>query len=171
MTLTSTQITSGAKTVQVQDIEGRMYIIDQEQLLQAAQQCIREQFASDQVPLTSPDHARELIQVLIGHYEHEVFMAVWLDNKHKTIHHEVMFRGTIDASAVYPREVVKAGLKHNAAAVIFAHNHPSGDTEPSNADIAITKKLKKALALVDMRVLDHLIVGESVTSMAEKGLV
>jgi len=163
--------TTFEKTVQVQDIEGQIYTIDQEQLLQAAQQCIRERFASDQLALTSPDHSRELIQVLIGHYEHEVFMAIWLDNKHKTIHHEVMFRGTIDASAVYPREVVKAGLKHNAAAVIFAHNHPSGDTEPSQADIAITKRLKDALALVDIRVLDHLIVGESVTSMAEKGMV
>ncbi len=166
-----TFLNTGDKTVQVQDIEGQTYTIDQEQLLQAAQHCIRERFASDQEPLTSPDHARELIQVLIGPYEHEVFMAIWLDSKHKIIHHEVMFRGTIDASAVYPREVVKAGLKHNAAAVIFAHNHPSGDTEPSNADIAITKRLKDALTLVDIRVLDHLIVGERVTSMAERGLV
>jgi len=94
-----------------------------------------------------------------------------MDNRNRVITFEKLFRGTIDGASVYPREVVKACLSHNAAAVIFAHNHPSGVAEPSQADIAITERLKKALALVDIRVLDHLIVGEEVISFAERGLL
>ena len=94
-----------------------------------------------------------------------------MDNRNRVITFEKLFRGTIDGASVYPREVVKACLSHNAAAVIFAHNHPSGVAEPSQADIAITDRLKKALALVDVRVLDHLIVGEEVISFAERGLL
>ena len=94
-----------------------------------------------------------------------------MDNRNRVITFEELFRGTIDGASVYPREVVKACLSHNAAAVIFAHNHPSGVTEPSDADINITNRLVKALALVDIRVLDHLIVGEEVISFAERGLL
>ena len=94
-----------------------------------------------------------------------------MDNTNRVITFEEMFRGTIDNANVYPREVLKACLRNNAASVIFTHNHPSGVAEPSQADIAITECLKKALALVDIRVLDHLIVGEEVVSFAERGLL
>ncbi len=160
-----------AKTYPVQDIQGHQYQIEHDQLIQAAQSCIRERFNSHQTSLDCADAAKDQIQVLLAPFEHEVFMALWLDNRHRIIHHEIMFRGTIDAAAVYPREVVKAALACNAAAVIFAHNHPSGITEPSHADIAITRKLKETLTLVDIRVLDHLIAGEDITSMAELGMV
>ena len=101
-----------------------------------------------------------------------MFSVIFLDNRHRVISFEIMFRGTIDGSSVYPREVVKTALKHNAAATIFAHNHPSGDPEPSKADESITQRLKEALALVDIRVLDHLVVGSSeIVSFAERGLL
>lgn len=93
----------------------------------------------------------------------------YLDTKHRLISFEELSRGTIDSAAVYPREVVKAALKHNAAAVILAHNHPSGDTEPSDADRTLTTRLKDALALIDIRVLDHLIIGVGAYSFAEHG--
>jgi len=94
--------------------------------------------------------------------------ALWLDSQHQVLK---LFRGTVDGASVYPREVIKEGLACNAAAVIFAHNHPSGVTEPSQADVQITKRLQEALALVDIRLLDHLVVGSNVTSMAERGLI
>jgi DNA repair protein RadC len=104
--------------------------------------------------------------------EHEVFMALYLDNQNQLIHDEILFNGTINAASVYPREVVKAALKHNAASLIFAHNHPSGIAEPSEADKLITQKLQKALALVDIHVLDHLIVaGNRCISFAQRGLI
>jgi len=102
-------------------------------------------------------------------YPHEVFAVLFLDNKHRVIEYEEMFRGTVDSASVHPREVVKAAMKHNACAVIFAHNHPSGNTEPSQADHRITDRLKDALSLVDVRVLDHFIIGDEVLSFAEKG--
>lgn len=105
-------------------------------------------------------------------YPHEVFACLWLDSQHHLIEFQELFRGTIDAAAVYPREVVKAALSKNAAAVILCHNHPSGVAEPSRSDQAITDKLIAALQTVDIRVLDHLIVGDnSVTSLAERGLI
>ena len=95
---------------------------------------------------------------------------MYLDNQHRLLAFEELFRGTIDGASVYPREVVKHALKHNAAALIFAHNHPSGVAEPSQADIHITQRLKQALALVDIRVLDHIIVGDAeTTSLAQHG--
>lgn len=122
-------------------------------------------------PLTSPDKARDCIKLKLAPYEHEVFMCLFLDNQHKLIACEEMFRGTIDCASVYSREVVKAALQHNASALIFGHNHPSGVGEPSSADKMITDKLKQALDLVDIRVLDHLVVGETVYSFAEHGLI
>lgn len=121
--------------------------------------------------LTSPDKAKDCIQLKLAPFEHEVFMGVFLDNQHKVIACEELFRGTIDGASVYPREVVKTALRHNAAALIFAHNHPSGISEPSQADRVITEKLKTALALIDIRVLDHFVVGETVYSFAEHGLL
>lgn len=124
------------------------------------------------IPLTNSDTVREYLKVRIGTLEHEVFWTVFLDNQHKVICMEELFRGTIDGAAVYPREVVKAALQHNAAALIFAHNHPSGVSEPSQADVAITQRLKTALNTIDIRVLDHIIIGcGECTSFAERGLI
>lgn len=121
---------------------------------------------------TSPQLARDYLRVKLGEREHEVFVVVLLDARHRLIEALEMFRGTIDSTSVYPREVLKEALARNASAVILAHNHPSGAAEPSQADQALTRRLKEALALVDIRVLDHLIVaGQDVTSFAERGLL
>lgn len=122
--------------------------------------------------LSSPGKVRRYLSLQLGGCQHEVFAALFLDNRHRVIVFEQLFRGTIDGAAVYPREVLKHCLAANAAAVIFAHNHPSGVAEPSDADISITRKLCDALALIDVRVLDHLIIGQGVqTSLAERGLM
>jgi DNA repair protein RadC len=128
-------------------------------------------YKSDSIPMTSPQASKDFVKLKLATYEHEVFACLFLDNRNRLIVFDELFRGTIDGASVYPREVVKACLSHNAAAVIFAHNHPSGIAEPSQADIAITERLRKALALIDVRVLDHLIVGDQVTSFAERGLL
>ena len=105
-------------------------------------------------------------------YPHEVFASLFLDNRHQVIEYEELFTGTIDGASVHPREVVKRALYHNAAAVIFAHNHPSGVAEPSKADRSITSRLTAALALIDVRVLDHFVIGDGeVVSFAERGWV
>jgi DNA repair protein RadC len=122
--------------------------------------------------LTSSALTRNYIRSRMRAYEREVFLCLFLDNQHRIIAQEELFHGTIDGSMVHPREVVRRSLHHNAAALIFAHNHPSGVAEPSQADISITRRLKNALALVDIRTLDHLVVGDSeVTSLAERGLL
>jgi len=122
--------------------------------------------------LTSPQASRDYLLSQLRDSPHEIFACLFLDNRHRVIVFEQLFRGTIDGANVYPREVVKAALKHNAAAVILAHNHPSGVAEPSQADESITQRLKQALALVDIRVLDHIIVGDGVTvSLAERGVL
>ena len=100
-----------------------------------------------------------------------MFAVLWLDNRHRVLAFEELFRGTIDGASVHPREVVKAALRHNAAACIFAHNHPSGDPTPSPADKRITQRLKEALGLVEVRALDHVVVAETTCSFAELGLM
>ena len=131
----------------------------------------RISYNSDSPSLTSPQASRDYVKLKLASYQHEVFACLFMNNRNRVITFEELFRGTIDGASVYPREVVKACLSHNAAAVIFAHNHPSGVAEPSVADERITKRLKDALALIDVRVLDHLIVGEEVISFAERGLL
>lgn len=121
--------------------------------------------------LSSPEDTRQFLSSQLRDYPHEVFAVLFLDQRHRVIRFEEMFRGTIDGANVYPREVVKKALEHNAAAVIFAHNHPSGVAEPSQSDERITKRLKEALSLVDIRVLDHFVVGDEVVSFAERGLL
>ncbi|KXJ45904.1 DNA repair protein RadC [Marinobacter sp. Hex_13] len=122
--------------------------------------------------ISSPASAAQYLRLNFAMLEHEVFAVLWLNNKHSVIDLEVMFRGTIDAAAVYPREVVKAALAKNASAAILCHNHPSGSVEPSEADKAITRRLIEALTLVDVRVIDHMVVGtEGYTSFAERGLL
>ncbi|WP_273205320.1 RadC family protein [Marinobacter subterrani] len=123
-------------------------------------------------PLRSPEDTRRFLTSRLGTYPHEVFAGLFLDNRHRVIQYRELFRGTIDGAAVYPREVVRQALEDNAAAVIFAHNHPSGVAEPSQADISLTRRLKEALGLVDIRVLDHMVVGHGeVISLAERGLM
>ncbi|MCG8517582.1 RadC family protein [Marinobacter xestospongiae] len=123
-------------------------------------------------PLRSPEDTRRYLCSRLGTYPHEVFAGLFLDNRHRVIQYRELFRGTIDGAAVYPREVVRQALEDNAAAVIFAHNHPSGVAEPSQADVALTKRLREALGLVDIRVLDHMVVGHGeVVSLAERGLL
>ena len=121
--------------------------------------------------LDSPAATRRYLAARLRDYPHEVFAALFLDNRHRVIAYEELFRGTIDGTSVHPREVVKRALAHNAAALILAHNHPSGIAEPSSADTALTRRLRDALGLVEIRVLDHLVVGDGeVVSLAERGL-
>ncbi|WP_347988496.1 DNA repair protein RadC [Methylomonas sp. AM2-LC] len=122
--------------------------------------------------LTSPEITRAYLSAQLRGLSYEVFCCLFLDNQHRVIVWEELFRGTIDGASVYPREVAKRALFHHAAAVIFAHNHPSGINEPSQADKNITEKLKQALGLFDIRVLDHFIVGDgNPYSFAEHGLI
>jgi DNA repair protein RadC len=122
--------------------------------------------------LSSPDITRAYLSAQLRGYSYEVFACLFLDNQHRVIQLTELFRGTIDAASIYPREVAKQALHHNAAAVIFAHNHPSGIAEPSLADKHITEKLKQAMALFDIRVLDHFIIGDGEPySFAEHGLI
>ena len=143
--------------------------------LQAALELSRrnmgEQLARETV-FTNPEAVSNFARAHLQNYGHEVFMVLYLDNRHRLIAVEELFRGTIDGANVYPREVAKQALHHNAAALIFAHNHPSGIAEPSHADERITQRLKESLALLDIRVLDHIVVGsDGVVSLAERGLV
>lgn len=121
--------------------------------------------------LKDPSAVRRLLQARLRDREHETFAALFLDNQHRVIAFDELSQGTIDGASVYPREVIKAALRHGAAAVIFAHNHPSGVAEPSAADRSLTERLKAALAQVDIRVLDHFVVGEQVVSFAERGWI
>jgi DNA repair protein RadC len=121
--------------------------------------------------LTGPEDTRRLLALQLRDRPYEVFACLFLDTRHRVIAFEELFRGTIDGASVHPRELVRRALEHNAAAVILAHNHPSGVAEPSAADRQITMRLKDALALVDVRVLDHCVVGDEVVSFAERGLL
>jgi DNA repair protein RadC len=122
--------------------------------------------------LTSPEAVRDYLRLSLSMLPHETFMALFLDSQHRLLAADELFRGTLAQTSVYPREVVKAALAHNAAAVIFAHNHPSGVAEPSRADELLTQALKQALSLVDIRTLDHFVVaGPQVVSFAERGLL
>ena len=122
--------------------------------------------------LTSPEHTKLYLSSVLRDRQREAFYILFLDNQHRVIQDEVLFEGTIDSASVYPREVVKRALHHNAAALILAHNHPSGVAEPSQSDRRITRRLTDALALVDIRVLDHFVVGDGeVVSFAERGWI
>ncbi len=122
--------------------------------------------------IKSPADTEAFLLARMRHLDHELFCCLYLDNRHRVLRFDEMFRGTIDGTSVYPREVVKEALAINAAAVILAHNHPSGVAEPSQADERITRRIKSALELVDIRLLDHLIVGDSgTTSLASRGLI
>jgi len=144
-------------------------------LLQAALELSRRHYQQEIAagpPLESPAATRNFLVAQLRDLPYEVFCCLFLDNRHRLIAFQELFRGTIDGASVHPREVVREALCRNAAAVILAHNHPSGVAEPSQADELITLRLREALALVDIRVLDHLIVGDSrCVSFAERGLL
>jgi DNA repair protein RadC len=139
--------------------------------LELARRTLQEQLSSG-TALTSPAAVRDYLRLAIGSREYEVFVCLWLDAQHRVICFQEPFRGTLTQTSVYPREIVKAALAANAAAVIFAHNHPSGAAQPSQADELLTRNLREALALVDVKVLDHFIVaGAHSLSFAERGLL
>lgn len=140
-------------------------------ILQQAQSIIENRYIRGQ-QLLSPQAVREYLKFKLAPLEHEVFGVLLLDTQHRVLAYQELFRGTLNAVNIYPREIVKLSLQYNAGALILVHNHPSGEPEPSGADREITQKLKSALDLVDVQVLDHLIVaGTQVVSMAERGLV
>ena len=140
-------------------------------VLELARRCLREEMRAG-CTLTSPAAVRDYLRLSLGSREQEIFLALFLDAQHRVIRCEEMFRGTLTQTSVHPREVVKAALAANAAAVIVAHNHPSGVAQPSHADELLTWQIRDALALVDVRVLDHFIVaGNQCLSFAERGLL
>jgi DNA repair protein RadC len=139
--------------------------------LELARRSLAEQL-TERPTLGNPRDSGDFLCAKLRHLPYEVFGCLFLDNRHRVLAFEELFRGTVDGASVHPREVVRACLRHNASAVIFAHNHPSGVAEPSSADRAITQELKEALRLIGVRVLDHLVIGSgSPTSMAALGLV
>lgn len=144
-------------------------------LLQAALEITRRHFEEPLKrgqTLHSAAQTRHFLVTQLRDFTHEVFACLFLDQRHRIIRFEVLFHGTIDSAAVHPREIIKRALAYNAPAVIFAHNHPSGIAEPSRADLALTQRLKEAMALVDIRLLDHFVVGDGeVVSFAERGLL
>lgn len=145
--------------------------ISDDTLVDAALKILAERVVRGDL-LEAPSVTRQYLALRFSSLEHEVFCCLWLDNRRRVIACDELFRGTIDGASVHPREVVKRALSHNAAAVILAHNHPSGIPEPSQADELITLRLRDALGIVDIRVLDHLIVaGGRVVSLAERGLL
>ena len=139
--------------------------------LEIARRTLREKLDTG-AALSAPGAVRDYLQLLLRTRQQEVFVAIFLDAQHRVVASEELFQGTLTQTSVYPREVVKRALHHNAAALIFAHNHPSGVAEPSDSDRLLTQALKKSLQLVDVRVLDHFIVaGAGCLSFAEKGML
>ena len=148
------------------------YSPDEQAAINKALDILSRRVRDSAVALTDPTAAGHYAQLRLGTREQEVFACIWLDARHRVIECDEMFYGTVDGSEVHPREVVRRALQRNAAAVIFAHNHPSGSLDPSTADRAVTVRLKEALRLIDVRVLDHFIVSESgFTSMARLGQI
>ena len=146
--------------------------ITENEIIRSAKVLLKKRLANNNTVLTSPDSVKDFLMLEYASKEHECFVVLFLNNQHQLIRAVELFTGTIDGASVYPREVVKAALQCNAAAVILSHNHPSGITEPSQADKSITTKVKNALSLIDIRTLDHIIVGGVDSfSFAEGGLL
>lgn len=140
------------------------------QILEKAAEILAERFER-QGTFNNPSETKDYLSYQLAHYDREVFAIMLLDSKHQLIEFKELFFGTVDAASVYPREVVKAVLEANATSVICAHNHPSGNPEPSEADKQITHRLIEALGLLDVQILDHIVVGKSSVSFAERGLL
>lgn len=155
--------------------QSKHYVVEravtEDEILQFAQQLIARKFKRGS-KLNSPNDVQNYFMHKLSTLEHEVFCVLFMDNQHHVLAFEEMFRGTVNAANVYPREIVKQALLLNAAAIIIVHNHPSGEPEPSQSDRAITKQVKDAMALIDVRVLDHFIIGgDRCVSFAERGLL
>ena len=145
-------------------------IVQENQVIDEALHILDRRLFARGPNLTSPDTVASYLKLHLAQQEHEVFGVIFLDAKHRVLAFEVLFHGSIDGASVYPRQVVKRALAHNAAAVIFCHNHPSGISDPSQADRTLTKRLIQALDLIEVRVLDHFIVGDGQPlSMVERG--
>ena len=155
----------------VRNGNGRYTVATADRVVEAAR-TVAEQRVQRGQSFSDPAKASQYFQDMLGCLEREVFAAAYLDTRHRLIEYVELFQGTIDGAEVHPREVVRHALRCNAAAIIVAHNHPSGMVDPSTADRAVTARLKQALALVEVRVLDHVIVGGSATlSLAERGWI
>ena len=155
----------------VRDSHGRYALASADQILEAARLVIDQKMQRG-TSFTSPAAVKEYLFAKLSGFEHEVFAVLFMDTQHRLIEYREMFHGTIDSAEVHPREVVKEALRLNAAALVISHNHPSGNPEPSAADRVLTKRLREALSMVDVRVLDHIIVaGTDTTSFAERGLI
>ena len=142
----------------------------QQRVIQMALTLLEKQIKQKSVGFSSTIETMQYLRLQLEQLEREVFMVLYLDNQHRLIASETTSMGTINATAVYPREIIKTALGHNAAAVVMAHNHPSGVAEPSDDDRKVTKRLTEALSLVDIRVLDHVVVGHGQSvSFAERG--
>ncbi|WP_039912992.1 RadC family protein [Cellvibrio mixtus] len=145
--------------------------ISEEDVLYWAEKIVTKRFTRSNY-LTSPDATREFLQIILAKEHRELFIVIFLDNQNGVLGYETLFQGTIDGAAIYPREIVKAVLDNNSASVILAHNHPSGTAMPSEADKRITTRVIQALDTIDVRVLDHLVVGGiDIVSFAERGLI
>ena len=152
--------------------EGNDYkVASGQDILERANALISQRYRPGAPVLSAPNRTREFLRLKLGGLDHEIFSLLLLDSRHRLIEYVELFRGSIQSASVHPREVVKEALARGAAAVICAHGHPSGDPTPSQADELITHRLRDALALVEIRLLDHLVVGNSICSMAEMGLL
>lgn len=141
-----------------------------QQTIRVALILLERQLREPGAPFTSSNAVRDWLRLQLASLEREEFTVLFLDNQHRLVAHETLFTGTINHTQVHPREVVKSGLRYNAAAAVLAHNHPSGEAEPSQADRQVTMRIQRALELVDIRLLDHLVVGGmEITSFAERG--
>lgn len=159
----------------VRDLLGHYHLgatLTDDDILHAAESILEQKLMRSGDALTDPAASARYLKARLAAYPYEVFACLFLDNRHRVIAFEELFRGSIDGCSVHPREVIRSCIKHNAAAVIFSHNHPSGVSEPSAADRAITQRLKEALDYIEVRVLDHLVVGAGEpTSLALRGWV
>lgn len=154
----------------IKNARGRYRPATEEEILAAAGTILQPRIVG--TSLESPREALDFLQAKLARLPHEVFCCLFLDNRHRILAFEEMFRGTLNGTAVYPREIVKRALSLNAAAVILVHNHPSGVAEPSRADQALTERLRDALALIEVRVLDHIVIGDGETvSFSERGML
>jgi DNA repair protein RadC len=167
----SSAVSFASNALMVCDARGSYRPATGDEVLRQAR-CVMSRRVRRGVSFCSPSVMRDYLLLQLGHLEHEVFCVAFLDAQHRLLEFREMFKGSLTQTSVYPREVVKAALACNAAAVVLSHNHPSGQAEPSRADEFLTQALKSALQLVDVRVLDHIVVGaDSSVSFAERGLI
>lgn len=152
-------------------VSGKSNTTYEDRVLAEATEILRLRMLSSGSFLESPAAVRNYLKLKLGTLGHEIFGCIWLNTKHEVITFQEIFRGTIDGATVYPREVVKEALNVNAAAAVLVHNHPSGNSEPSHADKMLTNRLKESLTLMEVRVIDHIIIGKTFYSFAENGLI